>query len=155
GDGVVVGNPSALQLQNFTIETWLRRSSTSAVSFGAFGSGLIFGYGQNGYGLYLNSDGQPVLTKIDVNNVTLSQSITDTNLHHLAVTKSGSTVVFYIDGIAYPAPSYDPGFTFTTPAAIGARGDNLDNSFLGTIDDLSIYNRALSASEVLSIYNSD
>jgi hypothetical protein len=155
GDGVIVGNPPSLQLQNFTIETWVRRASASSVSFGAFGSGLIFGYGQNGYGLYLNSDGQPVLTKIDVNNVTSSQSITDTNFHHLAVTKSGSSVVFYIDGVAYPASAYDPGFTFSTTAAIGARGDNLDNSFLGTIDDLAIYNRALSASEVLSIHNSD
>jgi hypothetical protein len=153
GDGVIVGNPPALQLQNFTIETWVRRASTSTVSFGAFGSGLIFGYGLNGYGLYLSSQGEPVLTKIDVSNVTSSQSITDTNFHHLAVTKSGSTVVFYIDGVAYPASAYDPGFTFSTTAAIGARGDNLDNSFLGTIDDLAIYSGALTAAEIQAIYN--
>src|SRR5262249_34071872 len=91
GDGVLIGNPAALQLQNFTIETWIRRSSTSAVSYGIFGNGVIFGYGQDGYGLYLGPTGQPALSKINVNEVTSSQSITDTNFHHLAVTKSGSS----------------------------------------------------------------
>src|SRR5207248_1958292 len=70
----------------------------------------------------------------------------------LAVTKSGSTVVFYIDGVAYPAPPYDPGFGFAT-AAIGARGDTLADNFFGTIDELAIYNRALSQDEIQAIYN--
>src|ERR1041384_755425 len=37
--------------------------------------------------------------------------------------------------------------------AIGARGDNFANSFLGRIDELSIYNRSLLASEIQSIYD--
>src|SRR5262249_8853738 len=46
-----------------------------------------------------------------------------------------------------------PSFTFSTSAAIGARGDTLDNSFLGSIDELAVYDRALSAGEIQSIYN--
>jgi len=38
-------------------------------------------------------------------------------------------VIFYIDGLAYPAPAYDPGFTFATAAAIGARADNQSGGF--------------------------
>src|SRR5262249_25241110 len=79
--------------------------------------------------------------------------ILDTNWHHLAVTKVGPTVVFYIDGVAYSAPNYDPGFIFTTEAAIGCRVDNMDNSFLGTIDEVAVFNRPLTPAEVQAIYS--
>ncbi len=80
-------------------------------------------------------------------------AITNTSWHHLAVTKSGSTVIFYVDGIGYPAPAYNPTFTFTTSAAIGGRADNLDNSFLGAIDEVSVYNTPLSSNQIVAIYN--
>src|ERR1019366_9359794 len=64
-------------------------------------------------------------------------------------------LVFYVDGVAYPAAAYNPTFGFATGPAIGARGDNLGNSFLGSIDEVSVYNRALTAAEIQSIYNAD
>jgi len=154
-DAVLVGNPANLQLQDLTIEAWIRRTSASLVSAGGGnGNGMIFAYGHGGYGLYLNSSGHPALSRIDIDNVTLnSVGITDTNFHHLAVTKTGSTVVFYIDGVAYTVGAFNPGFVFTTDAAIGAWGPSLNNSFLGTIDEVSIYNRALATNEVQAIYN--
>jgi hypothetical protein len=60
-------------------------------------------------------------------------------------------VIFYIDGVARPAAAYDPGFSFGTTPAIGARGDNLAASFYGELDEMSFYNRALSASEIQQI----
>ncbi len=152
-DAVTLGNPVSLRLQDFTIETWIRRTSVFLVSFSGNGVGQLFAYGQNGYGLYLDPFGTPALTKVGISDVKPGASITDTNLHHLAVTKSGNTVVFYVDGTAYPAASYNPGFTFTTLAAIGARGDNSDNSFYGLIDEMSVYNRALTTNEIQAIYN--
>ena len=147
-----VGTAPDLQLQDFAIETWIRRTSTAQVSYGSYGNGVIFGYGEGGYGLYLDPNGVPALSKIGINETKPEASITDTSFHHLAVTKSGSTVIFYIDGVACSAPAYDPGFTFSTDAAIGARGDNLDNSFLGSIDEVSVYNRALTAAEIQFLY---
>ncbi|MGA2244785.1 MAG: LamG-like jellyroll fold domain-containing protein [Verrucomicrobiota bacterium] len=148
---VTVGNPPALQLQNFTIESWIQRVSTSEVHVGG-GNGIIFGYGYGGYALYLDQDGTPVLTQIDIGNTQPPVSITDTNFHHLAVTKSGSTIFFYVDGVPYSAPDYNPTFVFSTVAAIGGRGDDLDNSFLGVIDETSVYNRPLTSNEIASIY---
>src|SRR5205814_1568078 len=69
--------------------------------------------------------------------------------------KSNNVVIFYIDGVAQPAATYGSVFTFSTPVAIGARGDNLNNSFYGSIDEISLYARALSAADVQSIYNAD
>ncbi len=154
-DAVLVGNLLSLQLQDFTIESWIKRSSTSVVSYGNFGIGIIFGYGSGGYGLYLDPSGLLGLTRVGNDAVAPGVSITDTNLHHVAVTKVGSTVVFYVDGVAYPAAAYNPGFTFSTVAAIGARGDNLDNSFLGTIDEVSVYNHALTTNEIKAIYGTE
>ena len=151
-DFVNVGNPASLQLQDFTISAWVKRASPSVVSYGSYGIGVIYGYGYGGYGLYLDPSGRPALSKIGLNETKPDMSITDTAFHHLAVTQSGSTVIFYIDGIAYPAPGYDPGFVFSTMAAIGARGDNSDNSFLGLIDEIGVFNRALSAAEIQAIY---
>src|SRR5262249_24519662 len=115
GDGVLIGNPATLQLQNFTIETWVKRSSASTVSFGTVGIGVIVGYGLSGYALALFPNGQPLLTQVGAGNTSPATAITDTNFHHLAVTKSGSTIVFYVDGVSYSAPNYDPGFVFSTP----------------------------------------
>ena len=151
-DLVTVGNPTNLRRQDFTIEAWVQRASPTFVSYGGFGNGVIFGYGQGGYGLYLNPNGTPALTKTGINEVMPAVSITDTNRHHLAVTKSGSTVVFYVDGAAYAAAAYNPGFVFTTAAAIGGRADNLDNSFYGMIDEVSVYNRDLAPNEIQAIY---
>ncbi|MGA2139973.1 MAG: S8 family serine peptidase, partial [Verrucomicrobiia bacterium] len=156
---VVVGNPPNLQLQTFTIEAWIQRATTNVVTTDPGYNGVIFSYGSNGYGIYLSSgDNSLGLSKIGYDNTkgTGAAPIADTNWHHVAVTKSGSTVVFYIDGVGYPAPAYSSTFTFTTPAAIGARADNLNtvnnDSFYGAIDELAIYNRALTAAEIQSIY---
>jgi len=61
-------------------------------------------------------------------------------------------VVFYVDGLAYLAPPYNTTYTFGTSLAIGARSDDLASCFLGGIDEVDLFNRALSASEVQAIY---
>jgi hypothetical protein len=149
---VLIGNPASLQLQDFTIEAWVKRGSLTQASLTP-GGGFILGYGSLGYVLALNDDGSPALSQVDISNVQGGQRITDTAFHHLAVTKNGGTVVFYVDGMASFAPAYNPTFQFNTAAAIGARGDNFDNSLLGLIDEVSVYNRALAASEIQAIYN--
>ena len=152
GDAVQLGNPPFLQLQNFSIETWIKRASTAAVS--GSGDAVLFGYGQGGYavGMFANG-GSLFLTKLGIAAVSITNSITDTNWHHVAVTKQGTNVVFYIDGSGITAGPFDPGFTFGTAAAIGARGDNSTASFLGQIDELSVSARALNGAEIRAIYN--
>ena len=78
-------------------------------------------------------------------------TILDTGWHHLAITKSGSTVVFYVDGIGYPAPPYDSTFDFYTDVAIGARGDDFESTFRGAVDEILIFNRILTADEIRAI----
>ncbi|HEV2437589.1 MAG TPA: LamG-like jellyroll fold domain-containing protein, partial [Verrucomicrobiae bacterium] len=152
GSGVSIANATNLQLQDLTIEAWIRRSSSSVVSYGSGGNGVIFGYGTGGYLFFMNSVGSLIFGQLGNPAYVTGPAITDTSWHHVAVTKVGSVIVFYLDGVAYVTPAYGATFTFTTSVGIGYRPDNGDNSFLGTIDEMSVYNRALTSNEIEAIY---
>ena len=150
---VLVGNPPNLRLQNLTIEAWVRRFSTSQTSLDTVGGADFFSYGVNGYGFGVENDGRLVLTKKGVSDrQSATPLLIDLSWHHVAVTKNASAVIFYVDGVATAIPPYDPGFSFTTSAALGADSE-LRASFFGTIDELAIYNRALTATEIGAIFN--
>jgi hypothetical protein len=78
---------------------------------------------------------------------------------HVAVTISGTTLQFYINGSPVDTFTYSA----TRPSStgrlkIGAREDaefGPEASFDGTIDELELFNRALTATEIQSIYNAD
>jgi len=154
-DGVFVGNSTSLQLQDFTIEAWVRRQDPTKISRDVGETTAeVFAYGHGGYGLGLWDDGRLFLSRIGISHTTtVTLRVTDSIYHHIAVSKAGSTVTFYVDGIAEAAAAYDPGFTFGTGAAIGARGDNLRGSLLGNLDEVSVYQRVLSATEIRTIYD--
>jgi hypothetical protein len=154
---IFIGNPANLQLQDFTIDAWIKRDSASVVSNNPAGPSqlaAIFSYGTNGYGFGLYPDGTLLLTKVGVSGTnSTGAKVSDTNFHHVAVTKSGSTVTFYVDGVTAAADaSYDPGFVFTSNAYIGFFGSGGGN-FFGTLDEVEIFNRALTPDEVAAIYN--
>jgi hypothetical protein len=161
-DGVNVGSGPNLQLQDFSIEAWIRRASVVRASFNGNFNGTIFAGGGagGGYGFWIDQRtgtyNRLMLGKSQVNEVWSAAQIADTNWHHVAVTKKGTTVVFYVDGVAYPAPPYNSGgFVFAVPSYIGAWFNpfgQVDNSFYGAIDELAVYNRELSAAEVQAIY---
>ena len=78
--------------------------------------------------------------------VTGLSAVMDTNWHHVAVTKSGSAMIFYLDGVAYPVSADDvTRFTCSPLLRGGYRPDYGGQQFLGTIDEMSVYNRGLSA----------
>ncbi|HEY3761924.1 MAG TPA: LamG-like jellyroll fold domain-containing protein [Verrucomicrobiae bacterium] len=153
GSGVQVTNDSpGLQSQNFTIESWVQRASTSTVSYGTGGNGVIISYSPGGYCFFVNSIGQLVLSQLGDYNWVGGQYINDTSWHHVAVTVTNGTVIFYLDGVASAPSTYDVTYTFTGGPGIGYRPDNDDNSFYGSIDELSVYNRALASNEIAAIY---
>jgi len=54
GNAIQVGNATNLQLQDFTVEAWVSRSSTSMVTTYWTGIGFIFSFGFGGYAFGLN-----------------------------------------------------------------------------------------------------
>lgn len=168
-DRIDLGNPISLQLQDFTLEAWVKRSSPTITAFdilGADGSvcgdgACIIGWGRGGYILAVANDGRLILSRTDIDGVLSAPLITDLNWHHLAVTKAGSNAVFYVDGVAQATPAYVPHEPYTfddatcscnAAIAIGSRGDARGGTFYGMIDEPAVFSRALSAGEIQSIY---
>jgi hypothetical protein len=152
-DGIEIGNPDNLRLQSFSISAWIRRTSEDAATLSEPDpGGDIFLYGKNGYAFGIFDDGTVFLSKTEVDAVTSgSLKVADTDWHHVAVTRSGTATLMYVDGIAGPMQSYDTQFEFTTNASIGRRDDTGGNSLYGSIDELQVWNRALTAPEVQSL----
>ncbi len=85
---------------------------------------------------------------------TLSPAVTNTNWHHVAMTHNASNnaLVFYINGAVArsttAAWSTDNVGTVNIGSRVGSYNWN------GSLDDIRIYNRALSGTEITTIYNS-
>jgi hypothetical protein len=92
-------------------------------------------------------------TAIFTNNKVLSTN----RWYHVVAVRTGSsgswTVNFYIDGVSDGAPTdtENPGTQGTS--FIGNQQIVSTRAFNGFIDDVRVYNRALSVSEILEIYN--
>ncbi|HJY81928.1 MAG TPA: LamG-like jellyroll fold domain-containing protein, partial [Candidatus Binatia bacterium] len=77
--------------------------------------------------------------------------------HHVAVTRQGSTVTFYLDGSAAGTASMAGAFhTNSSPVDIGCDEtgcNDLNGLLTGSVDEVRLYNRALSASEIQTVMN--
>jgi hypothetical protein len=152
---VTLTSPTNLAaLQDFTIETWLRRRSTTLATFNspADGHGHFWGFGIYGYSAFIDPVGHVGLSKTGYEFVANTNRITDTNWHHVAITKGGNQVVIYVDGIGYQTPSYNVVFTNTGTAMIGGIPFDSGYHLYGEVDEFSIYNRPLTSNEVVSVY---
>jgi hypothetical protein len=79
-------------------------------------------------------------------------SPSDEYFHHHCVTHNGKIISYYIDGKNMKSSEVGDRDTVGNDLIIGARTDGRFN-FKGSIDDVRIYNRALSAEEVKALYD--
>ena len=93
-------------------------------------------------------------------NVISTTTIRDNSWHNFVGTYNGSTLKIYIDGVLENTASAN-GNLYTTgnKTSIGgvidvtSGSEIINNNFLGNIDELSIYNVALTQSDVTTIWN--
>jgi hypothetical protein len=148
---VSVPDATALHVADtFTVEYWIRftslaGSSTSDVISKGVGELLsrhvIVGGVAN---IQLVKRGSGAL-------VTATATIADTNWHHVVQTKSGATVVQYLDGAVVTGTVTNQTMGTTTDALnLGrlATGNYLN----GTLDEVAVYPTALSAARILAHY---
>jgi hypothetical protein len=86
-------------------------------------------------------------------------SITDTHWHHLVITRSTVSVQAYLDDVqqtlTITSSAGTPSGTITsgTITKLGTVGGMVDTKFDGSLDDVRIYSRVLSAGEIARLYS--
>lgn len=133
-----------------TLECWLK--STSAAEHLHF----LGGYDPNspfaGYGLRLSAGKFGYWSGAHGSWVEASPSVNDGAWHHLAVSVSGTTASFYVDGAAAGTPSTQQPNSYSGVRAIGSRATGNGLFFPGTLDEVAVYSGALSAARILAHY---
>ena len=165
-DYVSVPNVNQYNFSNttFTVVAWINTTSSA----GGFISSVSANSG--GWGVAVSLFGTTgtltVVLKDSSNNQSMTANtnqLVDTGLWTQVVAvittntsnANGNSATFYINGslasstTAYGSNPYSPYGGY--PLAIGKR--NSSNNFSGLIDDVRIYSRALSATEVAALYN--
>jgi Concanavalin A-like lectin/glucanases superfamily len=134
-----------------TMECWVKTTSTDAHD------NLISGYEPEGafagYGFRLNNGLLGYYSSADGSwRQATTGGVNDGDWHHVAVTVSGTTVTFYIDGVTAGSPtSAQPG-SWAGIRAIGARSNGGEEWLAGDIDEVAIYPTALSGARILAHY---
>ena len=107
------------------------------------------------YALNVTRDG---LLRLSVHNSLDYEVITTEievfRIYHAVILRSGSSVALYLDGNLISEINIPDIKTTNNPLLVGAGGTPYDSgySFNGIIDDLRIYNRALSTAEIQTLY---
>jgi Concanavalin A-like lectin/glucanases superfamily/Bacterial Ig-like domain (group 2) len=145
----------------FTIEGWVKPAEQNAYE-------AIFvkspSDGHWDYGLYLNPNNSyqvfvypydPNSFMSGYNQVHVVSSTTTTSLgnwYHVAVTYDNGTWAMYVNGVLENTRSGEFITQSTGGLAIGKKGETSYDPFHGLIDELTVYNRALPATDVAAIY---
>ena len=175
-DYVDCGNGASLNMavSDFTTESWVKPDKDWAVGKINVGYAQIVGkkYGYNGsesgFEFWLDyrlvgvikirlNDGSAVADNEPANSMDIRSELVDGNWRYITVVVHRSTkkVDFYLDGVFLSSIDFTiTGSIDTTNKATIASETSLnpDAFFKGLIDEVRIYNRALSAMEIKALY---
>jgi parallel beta-helix repeat protein len=160
-DYIPLGDDSSLFIQNISVSAWINmknlESATSTVQ------GIIDATGtadQNGYVLYYNEGGNRFEFAVDEDGsgdwkIALSDAdATIGKWTHLVGTMDGSFVKLYVDGILQTTAIAATKITYSSSEGkIGKYGSTDIYLFNGTIDEVQIWGRSLSAEQISALYN--
>jgi hypothetical protein len=150
-DHILVPNSTSLNITGpITMSAWIKPNSFGQNNFGR----IVHKDGVNGYIFSLNNSSitNGLLFYSGGVNASTSNVITLNRWQHVASVFNGSTVTLYVNGIAVSTQA-QPALTASTASlGIGIRPADSLRGFDGIIDEVRIYNRALSDSEMKQLY---
>ena len=165
GDFVLVpDNPNLNITGDVTVDLWAKRTVFGQSGFlVSKGAGAIGGVDvPSAFPLSFSSGDQlrGFFERSDASNVFLfGPAVTDSDFHHFAYLRVGQEHALFMDGVEVASAIFtgDAGDTSGLPAVIGAiRSDTGPSGFLahfgGIIDEVEIFNRALSDAEIRAIF---
>lgn len=135
---------------NFSTSAWVKTSSTD--SFDGIVEYSTSLNGRRGIGL---ANGNVLIVYASTYRLSTGAVVNDGRWHHIIGTYDGTTPIVYVDGVAVSLGAENGGLVGSSASSIVRIGDFTANGYKlnGSIDDVRIYNRALTAGEVQQLYN--
>jgi hypothetical protein len=157
GQALSFGNGSSIDITSaITISAWIKTSG-AAVTIARIVDKFT-GAGVNGYMLSVgnNTGGVEDFLYFDVGgtsgfDVSGTSDIDDGEWHHVVGVNDLTNVFVYVDGVQENSDTGGAPQSDSNPL-IGKNNQDATHNFVGIIDDVRIYNRALSASEIKQLY---
>jgi len=148
-------NPELQILGDVTVSAWIKPSSIygdvgGAILRGGQGTDLDYSifYSQTNKSVFFHwfDGGFPSVSGT-------SDSVPFDTWSHVAITRSGTTLSFYVNGVFTNSSTVTLPTVPANQISVGMTNNaGVPQDFSGAIDEMRIYNRALSASEVATLY---
>ena len=152
-DDIVLATTQGLPVSHAdrTIELWARidqfntdGSASLLASYGTPGNyGQVYSLAVGSAGVYASTWGRSVL----------GPTLQLDRWYHIAVTNVGRSFRLYVDGSQVALGDMDVATPNNTNFKIGRQQGGNDNKIDGKVDEVSVYDRALSDAEIQGIYN--
>ncbi len=153
-DYIGLGNGATLDFTTaFTVSTWVKTSVKDKIRIVAESRDTASPF--SGWLFYENTNGQMTIL-VDVGasggGSAGTTDISDNEWHHIVGTWDGSDTIIYIDGVQEDTDVIAGTISKNIETRIGIGTQNLDTEWKGEIDDFALFNRTLTADEILQIY---
>lgn len=151
-DYTSITDSTSLHLNDFTIEGWYKTTTTSVTQ------GLVSkrtSFATMDWELYLNNGGSIYMQigESGADTIFGTCAYTANTWQHVTAVKSGTAYSMYRDGILCSTDTSAITWTDSENLVLGALTTSGGNALNGTLDDVRIYNRALTPAEVSKLYS--
>jgi hypothetical protein len=166
---VSVPNSPALNLSNLTVECWVRFDSLDSTGSGGSPPGqqyLVFKKNtrvsnHEGYALTKTrlADGDHLQFGVSSAAGVVAEATSTTLVatgvwYHVAGVRGPNFIQVYVNGVLEAQTTVNfPQDYGSRPLFLGSSGESWDHKLAGRLDEVSLYNRALSAEEISGIYS--
>jgi len=136
-----------------TVSVWLQTST----NYTSWGTGDFWNWGTNAIGerfgeVVVNNDTEYFVGQFSDKDGTVH--VNDGDWHNVIVTYDGTTTTQYVDGVLDVTATLVLNTTGTSLVIGNALHDHTQEPFNGALDDVLIYDRVLSTSELRQVYES-
>ncbi len=154
-DYVFIGDRNNFPSSNFTLEVWIKPESIQGIRT-VISKRNTVNLSSGGYDLIINN-GAPTF-RWNGKSVSTSYKVGTDRWYHLAVVFKGSEVVLYVDGIKVGNSTGSKPLSNTFPFLVGAMfnanaPEIPKNYFEGWIEELRVWNNALSVEQIRFMMN--
>jgi hypothetical protein len=150
-DDYIQTSSTSFNFSVITVSVWINRSTT-ATTYPVIASKEAI---SSGWILHIINTNK-IFFKINNNNstaITTTNSLTAGLWYNVVATYNGSQLVVYINGVSDTTTSDSTGINSNSTTLRIGEYQTTGNAYKGNIANTQIYNRALSASEILQNYN--